>query len=171
LRYWLEQAVSRVLFLPVVTQRQMMIIPLGSPLPVTSSSQPGGTGGPPLTPPYSALLLAGFTWHPVSPPDPVSSYLTLSPLPVETGGLLSVALSLGSPPLVITQRPALWSPDFPPSDLGQTAITWPTPTKLLKNCCVNRLYWCTVLASLPDVAGLLRMPYSRPSPGCFSLLR
>jgi len=26
---------------------------------------------------------------------------------------LSVALSLGSPPLGITQHPALWSPDFP----------------------------------------------------------
>ena len=97
---------------------------------MTSSNQPGDTGGPPLTPPYSVLLLAGFTWHPMSPPDPVSSYLTLSPLPVETGGLLSVALSLGSPPLVITQRPALRSPDFPPSDLGQTAIIWPTPTNL-----------------------------------------
>ncbi len=85
---------------------------------MTSSSQPEGTGGPPLTPPYSALLLAGFTWHPVSPPDPVSSYLTLSPLPVETGGLLSVALSLGSPPLVVIQRPVLWSPDFPPPEGG-----------------------------------------------------
>ena len=99
---------------------------------MTSSSQPGGTGGPPLTPPYSALLLAGFTWHPMSPSNPVSSYLTLSPLPVETGGLLSVALSLGSPPLVITQHLALRSPDFPPSDLSQTAIIWPTPTNLLK---------------------------------------
>jgi len=115
---WLEQAVSRVLFLSAVTHRQVTIIPLGSSLPMTSSSQPGGTGGQPLTPPYSALLLTGFTWHPMSPPDPVSSYLTLSPLPVETGGLLSVALSLGSPPLVITQRPALRSPDFPPPEGG-----------------------------------------------------
>ena len=95
---------------------------------MTSSSQPGDMDGPPLTPPYLALLLAGFTWHPMSPPDPVSSYLTLSPLPVETGGLLSVALSLGSPPLVIIQRLALWSPDFPLPDLRQAAIVWPTPT-------------------------------------------
>lgn len=137
---------------------------------MTSSSQPGGTGGPPLTPPYSALLLAGFTWHPVSPPDPVSSYLTLSPLPVETGGLLSVALSLGSPPLVITQRPALRSPDFPPSDLGQTAIIWPTPTNLLKNYCGARL--CVEWRVLPGRLSQMLRPvaHSPVSSGCFSLL-
>src|SRR6185369_10698840 len=56
----------------------------------------------------------GFTWHPPSPTDPVSSYLTLSPLPAWAGGLLSVALSLGSPPLDVIQHHALWSPDFPP---------------------------------------------------------
>ena len=81
---------------------------------MASSDQPGGTGGPPLTPPYLALLRAGFTWHPTSPPNPVSSYLTLSPLPAVAGGLLSVALSLGLPPLDVIQRLALRSPDFPP---------------------------------------------------------
>jgi|GEM_PF-5728019 hypothetical protein len=30
------------------------------------------------------------------------------------GGLLSVALSLGSPPPDVIRHPALWSPDFPP---------------------------------------------------------
>src|SRR5690606_34674494 len=37
--------------------------------------------------------------------------------PVETGhvgGVLSVALSVGSRPPGVTWRPALWSPDFPP---------------------------------------------------------
>src|ERR1035437_6516770 len=91
-----------------------MVIHLGMPLPTPSSNQPGGTGGPPLTPPYLVLLLTGFTWHPTSPPDPVSSYLTLSPLPAKAGGLLSVALALGSPPLDVIQHHALWSPDFPP---------------------------------------------------------
>jgi hypothetical protein len=84
---------------------------------MASSDQPGGTGGPPLTPPYLALLRAGFTWHPTSPPNPVSSYLTLSPLPAVAGGLLSVALSLGLPPLDVIQRLALRSPDFPPLHL------------------------------------------------------
>src|SRR5579875_3811846 len=43
---------------------------------------------------------------------PVSSYLTISPLP-QTRRYVSVALSLGSPPLAVSQRPALWSSDFP----------------------------------------------------------
>ncbi len=116
---WLKQAVSRVLFPVAVTRRRVMTIPLGPPLPTASSSQPGSTDGPSLTLPYLALLLVGFTWHPTSPPDPVSSYLTLSPLPAfakaTAGGLLSVALSLGSPPLDVIQHHALWSPDFPPA--------------------------------------------------------
>ncbi len=58
-----------------------MVIHLGAPLPAPSSNQPGSTDGPPLTLPYLVLLLVGFTWHPTSPPNPVSSYLTLSPLP------------------------------------------------------------------------------------------
>src|SRR5512138_100746 len=91
-----------------------MAIHLGPPLPAASSNQPGSMGGPPLTLPYSVLLLVGFTWHPASPSDPVSSYLTLSPLPALAGGLLSVALSLGLPPLDVIQHHALWSPDFPP---------------------------------------------------------
>jgi len=33
----------------------------------------------------------------------------------ESGGMLSVALSVGSRPPGVTWRPALWSPDFPPS--------------------------------------------------------
>ncbi|GFO62855.1 hypothetical protein GMPD_07740 [Geomonas paludis] len=50
-------------------------------MPTPSSNQPGSTDGPSLALPYLVLLLVGFTWHPTSPPDPVSSYLTLSPLP------------------------------------------------------------------------------------------
>jgi hypothetical protein len=73
--------------------------------------------GPSLALPYLALLLVGFTEHPMSPSDLVSSYLTPSPLPADAeamaGGLLSVALSLGSPPLDVIQHHALWSPDFP----------------------------------------------------------
>ncbi len=75
--------------------------------------------GRPQTLPYLALLRVGFTELPVSPPELVSSYLTVSPLPPRRGrdgGLFSVALSLGSPPLGVTQHPALWSSDFPPAN-------------------------------------------------------
>src|SRR4029450_228761 len=89
--------------------------------------------------PYSTLLRVGFAWPTLSPGSPVRSYRTVSPLPSgsprsrhsarhdpiglvatrdgssrEDGGLLSVALSFGSPRLGVTQHPALWSSDFPP---------------------------------------------------------
>jgi hypothetical protein len=45
----------------------------------------------------------------------VRSYRTLSPLPRNNvrGGILSVALSVGSHLPGVTWHPALWSPDFP----------------------------------------------------------
>ena len=87
----------------------------------------------------------GFTWHPTSPPDPVSSYLTLSPLPAfanaPAGGLLSVALSLGLPPLDVIQHHALWSPDFPLPRKGQRSPGLLRPNlgeaTLFRNLCVE----------------------------------
>ena len=72
--------------------------------------------GHPQTLPYLVLLRVGFSKPAMSPLPLVSSYLTLSPLPwTYHGGLVSEALSLGLPPLGITQHPALWSSDFPPA--------------------------------------------------------
>ena len=50
--------------------------------------------------------------------ETVSSYLTISPLPVPRtvgaiGRVFSVALSVGLPLLRVTERPVLWSSDFP----------------------------------------------------------
>jgi len=42
------------------------------------------------------------------------------------GGLLSVALSVGSPPLAVSQHPALRSPDFPPIAQAQSATARPS---------------------------------------------
>ncbi len=42
-----------------------------------------------------------------------------------SGGIFSVALSLGSPPLGVTQHPALWSSDFPPSGKNPAATALP----------------------------------------------
>ena len=64
---------------------------------------------------YLILLRIGFTKLLPSPGVLVGSYPTFSPLPPENrvGCVFSVALSLGSPPLRVTEYPALWSPDFP----------------------------------------------------------
>ena len=44
------------------------------------------------------------------------------------GGLLSVALSRGSPRVGVTDHPALWSPDFPRTRAERgSATVWPTP--------------------------------------------
>jgi len=125
--YWPKQTISRVLSPPPVTRIwRVTAIPLGRQLPAASSGQPGSTDGQSLKLPYLTLLLVGFTKHPASPPDLVSSYLTLSPLPAfakaSAGGLLSVALSLESPPLDVIQHHALWSPDFPPPDQRAATI-------------------------------------------------
>src|SRR5512139_1758527 len=116
---WPERPVSRVLSPAPVARGGMAIIPLGPPLPAASSDLTRELRtGHPQTLPYLALLRMGFTELPTSPPALVSSYLTLSPLPAfaeaMAGGLLSVALSLGSPPVPVRDHPALWSPDFPP---------------------------------------------------------
>ena len=65
------------------------------------------------------------------------SYRTFSPLPFDAalaglaqGGVFSVALSLGSPPVGVTDHPALRSPDFPrrPPE-ADGATTRPSPAK------------------------------------------
>ena len=50
--------------------------------------------------------------------------------PTRASGLISVALSLGSPPLGITQHPALWSSDFPQAR-HSTSAARPRPPDLL----------------------------------------
>lgn len=52
----------------------------------------------------------------MSPWTLVVSYTTLSALPGEPGGLLSVALSRGLPRVGVTHHSPLWSPDVPRRD-------------------------------------------------------
>ena len=96
------------------------VIHLGRRLPDGSCGLPGGLYRAGYPSPCSALLRVGFTEPPGSPRVLVRSYRTVSPLPVRSrfpgatiGGLLSAALSFGSPRLGVTQHPALWSPDVP----------------------------------------------------------
>lgn len=79
---------------------------------------PRTSGGPPLN-----VLLFGLApdgvYHAFSVTGKaVSSCLAISPLPEApaSGGIFSVALSLGSPPVAVSDHPALRSPDFPPAD-------------------------------------------------------
>ncbi len=68
--------------------------------------------------PYLALLRVGFAVPSSVTTDAVRSYRTVSPLPSplarRLGGLLSVALSVGSRPPGVTWHPIRRSPDFPP---------------------------------------------------------
>ena len=65
--------------------------------------------------PFLTLLRVGFTEPPQITRALVVSYTTVSPLPLAEaeGGLLSVALSRGSPRVGVTDHPALRSPDLP----------------------------------------------------------
>ena len=84
----------------------------------------------------STLLREGFTSHPGRP----ECWWSLTPpfhpclcwrMSVRhtrhpaIGGLVSAALSVGSPRLGVTQLPVLWSPDFPRSSMT-TAAVWRT---------------------------------------------
>jgi len=115
-----------------------MIIHLGSSLPTTSSSQTQRLrADSPQTSLYSTLLRMGFTELLTSPPELVSSYLTLSPLSTSAktsaDGLLSVALSLGLPPVPVRNHPVLWSPDFPPPTTKWAAIIYSSLTTFTLN--------------------------------------
>jgi len=84
-------------------------------LPATSSGLPARSGGPPSSACCLTLLPVGFTEPRRSPGTLVVSYTTLSPWPPAGagGGLLSVALSRGSPRVAVSHHRALWSPDVP----------------------------------------------------------
>ena len=102
-----------------------MAIHLGRPLPDASSNQPGrppgnGFSGKPEMPPLFGFAPGGVCRAAPGARRAVGSYPTLSPLPRPVpkdgrGGLLSVALSLGSPPPAINRHrvsmePGLSSP-------------------------------------------------------------
>ncbi len=99
-------------------------IPLGEPLLTRSSNLPAGSTGR-LNACCLVLLRMGFTEPPGCPERwcaltaPFHPYLIRRAFahPAAIGGLLSVALSVASRRLAVSQHPALWSPDFPPPTL------------------------------------------------------
>src|SRR5205823_8004984 len=100
--------------------------------PASLATDTRGLGEPPLKrPPIWSCSGRGLPGRPVTRP-PVGSYPTFSPLPdsrspeiAAAGRLFSVARSFGSPRLGVAQRPALWSPDFPPTLFTSPAVTRP----------------------------------------------
>ncbi len=118
---------------PISRVLSRVVIYLGERLPFPSCGHTLGLGGPRPHPSIRPCSGRGLPGQPITR-LPVVSYTTISPLPLSANfGLshqeaghasgkaktarqrryVSVALSLRSPLLGVTQRPALWSPDFP----------------------------------------------------------
>jgi len=102
-----------------------MVIHLGRPLPDASCDTPGRrhenlpAGSSPARHPYSVLLPVGFTMPLPSPGARCALTAPFHPYRIKRyGGLLSVALSLGSPPPAVNRHrvsvePGLSSPCIP----------------------------------------------------------
>ena len=139
--------VSRVLFRKGLSPDAARIIHLGDTLPCRSSTLtrvPGASklvpsNGPSSTAPLfklapgRACLAAG---RPAVARGLLPHDFTLAcagerrSARLAIGGVISVALSLGSPRVGVTDFPALWSPDFPPADSNcPPAILRPPPTE------------------------------------------
>src|SRR5579875_904605 len=117
----MSRPVSRILYGAAASDGRVATIHLGPPLPVASSDLPACSGGPPSNARCLILLQVGFTEPRQSPGALVVSYTAVSPLPSAgaDGGLLSVALSRGSPRVAVSHHLALRSPDFPRHDCSR----------------------------------------------------
>lgn len=109
---WLELRISRILY--------MMVIHLGSMLPLTSSGYPGTRRAHLLMSPILPCSRWGLPssisrlmdWCAFTTPFHLYNVIIRC-------SLLSVALSITLPLLGITQHPALRSPDFPHPNMGR----------------------------------------------------
>ena len=81
--------------------------------------------------PYLVLLQMGFTMPCLLPAMRCALTAPFHPYPTTrewSGGIFSVALSVGLRPPGVTWHRVLWSPDFPPRQDKLTGATaWPTP--------------------------------------------
>ncbi len=128
---WWSRPVSRVL--------SWAIIHLGPPSPTASSDLPGspcGRGHPSQNDESTPLfgLAPGGVYRAAACYQPRGALLphhfTLTRTVTGSGGIFSVALSVGSRPPGITWHPVRRSPDFPPETDVETlarAIAWPAP--------------------------------------------
>ena len=119
------------------------VIPLGAQLPVPSSNLPGSVDrADPL--PYLVLLRTGLAELVTSPCRLVGSYPTVSPLPPEGGGLLSVALSEDRSSWMLSSIPPCeartFLPVIPAQAENNAATTRPAPEihAAFHETCVSR---------------------------------
>ena len=114
-------------------------IHLGRPSPCASSDLPGSPCGPqerarrPARFPIWSCSRWGLPCRRMLPPARCALTAPFHPYPhhiaVAAGGLLSVALSVGSRPPGVTWHPVHWSPDFPPRSLRNAATARPAPRR------------------------------------------
>src|SRR5690606_35461188 len=125
---WRSRPISRVL--------SWTVIPLGASSPIRSSNLPGPDAGSAIRSLFG--LAPGGVCHAGLLPDSrcalTAPFHPCHALPKEPfGGLLSVALSVGSRRPGVTWHRALWSPDFPRHRDGllrcDDATVWPTPPR------------------------------------------
>jgi len=124
---------------PVSRVLSWTTIHLGCMSPCTSSDLPGNSVGHALPcehgpSPYLVLLRVGFTLPPLLPAARCALTAPFHPYPLagrQTGGIFSVALSVGSRPPGVTWHPALWSPDFPPRRDASQRLSGRLPGQLL----------------------------------------
>ncbi len=97
---------------PISRVLSWTIIHLGCISLCTSSDLPGNSAGRTIVSLFG-LAPGGVYPATVIANSAVRSYRTISPLPIETGGIFSVALSIDSRRPDVIWHLALWSPDFP----------------------------------------------------------
>lgn len=151
---WRSRPISRVL--------SWTVIPLGASSPIRSSNLPGPDAGSAIRSLFG--LAPGGVCHAGLLPDsrcaltapfhPCHASSTLSNTR-PFGGLLSVALSVGSRRPGVTWHRALWSPDFPRHRDGMLrcddATVWPTPPRAvyrLPGVCGRRMSVATAVQRL-----------------------
>jgi hypothetical protein len=122
---------------PVSRVLSWAIIHLGPPSPAASCDLPESATGHGIAFLFGlapgGVYLATECCHLRGALLPHHFTLTGPTLASRTGGIFSVALSVGSRLPGVTWHPALWSPDFPLHH-QDGAIAWPTPGSIISYC-------------------------------------